>query len=73
MRPQLPIGQTTKFNIAQGLDVGTAKIIAVDIEGEGKDKQLYYKLEVIEGSQANMHRNEQGELWVNDFEVKAIK
>lgn len=72
MRKRLPIGCKVEFNLAQGLDVGTARIVAVDVEGKGKDNRTYYKLEVVEGSSADMHRNKNGELWVNDFEVEPI-
>ena len=71
MRRRLPIGTKVKFNIAQGLDVGIAIIKEADIDPD--DNHLHYRLEVIEGSQADMHRNSDGELWVNDFEVKAVR
>ncbi len=67
----LPIGTRIEFNIAQGLDVGIAIIKEADIDPD--DNHLHYKLEVIEGSQADMHRNDKGELWVNDFEVKPTR
>jgi hypothetical protein len=73
MRRKLPVGTRVKFNLAQGLDVGVARIIDVDIEGEGKNKERYYKLEVLEGSNAEIHRNDKGELWVNDWEVKPVR
>ena len=66
----LPVGTRVKFNIDHGLDVGIAKIIAIDTEEEDNKTYLYYELEVISCSRANMHRNDQGRLWVNDFEVK---
>lgn len=72
MRRRLPIGTKVKFDIAHGLDVGVARIVDVDIEGEGKGREMRYKLEVTEGSQANLHRNKDGQLWVNDWEVRAL-
>jgi len=70
MRKKLPIGTKIRFDLAQGLDTGTARIVAVDTDDE--DKHTYYKLDVISGSPADKHRNKQGELWVNDFEVRAL-
>lgn len=70
-RRKLPNGTKVKFNIGQDLDTGKAVIIAADKDKE--DDHLYYKLDVYEGSQADMHRNSDGELWVNDFEVKPTK
>ena len=71
MRRKLPIGTKVEFDIGQGLDTGKAFI--TNIHKDDEDGHLYYKLNVIEGSQADLHRNEEGELWVNDFEVRAIK
>ena len=70
MRKQLPIGTKVKFNIGQGLDTGKAFI--TDIHKDQEDGHLYYQLDVIEGSKSDLHRNEIGELWVNDFETKAV-
>jgi len=57
------------FNLADGMDVGTARIQAVDVEIEDGASLVYYKLDVLSGSLATMHRNKDGELWVNAFEV----
>ena len=70
-RRKLPLNTKVKFNIGQGLDTGKAFIKAIDNDSE--DKHLYYRLEVIDGSQSDLHRNDKGELWVNDFEVKPIR
>ena len=70
-RRKLPINTKVSFNIAQDLDVGKAFIREIYIDPD--DKHLHYKLEVIEGSNADLHRNSDGELWVNDFEVKPIR
>lgn len=71
MRKQLPIKTKVKFNLGQGLDTGKAFI--TNIHKDHEDGHIYYQLNVIEGSKSNLHRNEKGELWVNDFEVKAIR
>jgi hypothetical protein len=70
-RKQLPIGTKVKFDIGQGLDTGKALI--TDVHKDQEDGHFYYKLDVIEGSNSDLHRDEKGELWVNSFEVKAIK
>jgi hypothetical protein len=70
MRKQLPIGTKVKFNIGQGLDTGKAFITGINKDHE--DGHLYYQLDVIEGSKSDSHRNEKGELWVNDYETKAV-
>ena len=72
MRKKLPKGTRVKFNIAQGMNVGEATIIDTRVENEDGRDCLYYRLDDIVGSQADMHRNQEGELWVNDFEVKAV-
>ena len=56
MRKQLPIRTKVKFNIAQGLDTG--KAIITGIHKDDEDGHLYYKLNVIEGSKSDLHRNE---------------
>ena len=71
MRKALPKHSKVKFDIGQGLDTGTAVIKSI-LKDPDNDC-LYYELVVIEGSKANMHRNGDGELWVNAFEVKPVK
>ena len=71
MRKQLPINTKVKFNIAQDLDVGVG--IIREIVKDPDDSHLLYRIEVIEGSKADMHRNSNKELWVNDFEVKPVR
>ena len=71
MREELAIGTRVKFNICEGMDVGEATIVGSRIENEDGKDCLYYKLDEIVGSQSNLHRNKEGELWVNDFEVRA--
>jgi hypothetical protein len=44
-----------------------AAIIAVDY-----DDGWLYQLDVVAGDHAADHRNEAGELWVCDFEVRAV-
>ena len=70
-RRKLPLGTKVKFNIAQDLDVGIVIIKEINIDSD--DGHLHYRLEVIEGSFATMHRNPDNyELWVNDFEITPI-
>ena len=71
MRKQLPINTKVKFNIAQDLDVGVG--IIREIVKDPDDNHLLYRLDVIEGSKADIHRNSDGELWVNDFEVRPVR
>ena len=71
MRRKLPLNTKVSFNIAQDLDIGVG--IIREIYKDPDDKHFHYKLEVVEGSNANMHRNNEGELWVNDFEVKPTR
>ncbi len=71
MRRKLPLNTKVKFNLAQDLDTG--KAIIREIDNDQEDGHLLYKLEVVEGSQADLHRNDKGELWLNDFEVKPIR
>jgi len=67
MNKELPKGTKVKFNIAQGLCTGEA--IITDIHIDPDDGHFYYKLDNIIGNQCNEHKNEKGELWLNDFEV----
>ena len=71
MRRKLPVNTKVKFNLGQDLDVG--KAIIREIDKDPDDGHLYYRLDVIEGSSADLHRNSDGELWVNDFEVRSIR
>jgi phenolic acid decarboxylase len=63
----LPPGTQVEFDIGQGLAAGRAAIIAVDY-----DDGWLYQLDVVAGDHAADHRNEAGELWVCDFEVRAV-
>ena len=65
---KLKINTTVNFNI-DDLDKGKAMIRDIHIDN---DKSIVYKIEVIEGSFASIHRNECNELWVNDFEVEEL-
>lgn len=71
MRKRLPLGTKVEFDISEGHSTGTAFIIDGNIEVEDGEKKGYYKLAVINGK-TDIHRNEKGELWVNDYEVKPI-
>lgn len=62
----LPAGMQVAFDIAQGRAVGQGVIAAVEY-----DDGWLYRLDVLEGDPADDHRNERGELWVCDFEVRS--
>lgn len=66
----IPIGTKIKFNIAQGMDTGEGIIKSSRIEPEYSEETVFYEIEVTKGSKADMHRNEDGALWVIDCEVK---
>jgi len=61
----LPPGTLVEFDIGQGLAAGRATILAAEY-----DDGWLYQLEVVAGDQAADHRNEAGELWACDFEVR---
>ena len=73
VRSRLVVGTKVTFNIAQGLATGTAVISDSRVEVEDGKEYLYYRLDVLEGNSGDAHRNKEGELWVNDFEAKAIR
>ena len=60
----LPKGTRVAFDIAQGLNVGRGVITAAEY-----DDGWLYRIDVTDGDRADMHRHENGELWVCDFEV----
>ena len=72
VRTKLKVGTKVKFNIAQGLDIGIAIIKQAERDVDDSNS-FHYKLEVIEGSKAIVHRDFNGDLWVNDFEVEKIE
>ena len=59
----LPLKTKVAFDIAD-LDKGEGTITAVHYNG-GR----MYRIEVTSGDRGDIHRNEKGELWANDFEV----
>ena len=63
MKP-LPVETEVQFDIGQGLSVGKGIVRAAEY-----DDGWLYRIDVREGDPADIHRNEQGELWVCDFEV----
>ena len=69
MKKQLSLDIKVLFNIGHGLDTGKAYIREAYSD---TDNYYVYKLEVMEGSFSMLHRNEKGELWVNDFEISLI-
>ncbi len=65
-RPLSP-GTEVDFDIAQGLAVGKGVIRAAEF-----DDGWLCRIDVGEGNAADAHRNEMGELWVCEFEVRAM-
>jgi hypothetical protein len=65
-------GDIVKFDVGQGLDVGIATIAGFDVEIDDDGAQIYYRLDVLKGSRADLHRNKDGELWVNEFEIVSV-
>jgi hypothetical protein len=63
-RPPLAIGTKVHFDIAEGLDKGEAVIRQSEY-----DDGWMYLVEVLDGSPADTHRNEAGELWVCEHEL----
>ena len=63
----LEVGTQVAFDIAQGHAVGTAIITAAEY-----DDGWLYRLDVLEGDRAEAHRDEHGELWVCEFEVRGL-
>jgi hypothetical protein len=67
-KPPLKIGTPVEIDIAQRLAVAQGVITAADY-----DDGWMYKINITSGDDCREHRNEAGELWVNDFEVKPIE
>ena len=63
----LPTGTPVAFDIAQGLAVGTGVVLKAEY-----DDGWAYHLEVTGGDAVDEHLNEDGELWVCDFEVRRL-
>lgn len=61
----LPMGTEVGFDIAQGMNVGTGFIIDSDCQ----DGDWFYRIEVTSSDDAEIHLNDNGELWVCDFEL----
>lgn len=66
----LPVGTRVAINIAQGLSTGTGRIL--ENKQEEEDVCPVYRIELEEGNNMDMHRESNGELWVNEFELKPI-
>jgi hypothetical protein len=58
-------GELVRFSLADGLVCGLAQIEEVKYDGG-----WFYRLDVIEGDTADIYRNERGELWPHDEQVK---
>lgn len=61
-------GSIVKFRILGDLDEGIALIVDINKE-EG---HYTYRLDVIEGSTCRVHRELNGELWVNDLDIVQV-
>ena len=64
----LPTGTPVDFDIAQGLAVDKGVIRAAEY-----DDGWLYQLDVVAGDRADSQRNEGGELWAWDFEVRPTR
>jgi hypothetical protein len=66
-KPPLETGTPVAIDIAQGLAVAQGIITGADY-----DDGWVYRVDVTSGDGCQEHRNEAGELWVCDFEVRPI-
>ena len=63
----LVIGTLVAVDIAQGLSMAQGQITAAEY-----DDGWFYRIDVTDGDDCHRHRDEAGELWVCDFEVRPI-
>lgn len=70
MRKILPKGTKVRIDIENGLSIGIG--IIVDHSKEEEDTCVTYKIDLIDGENMNMHRDERGELWINSYDIKEI-
>lgn len=63
----LKVGTPVAIDIAQGLAIAQGVITAAEY-----DDGWTYQIDVTGGDDCREHRNEAGELWVCDFEVRPI-
>ena len=61
----LPNGTPVELDIAEGLSVAQGVIVAAEY-----DDGWLYQVEITGGDDCSVHRNDAGELWAWDFEVK---
>ena len=66
-KPPLETGTPVVIDIAQGLAIAQGVITAADY-----DDGWMYRIDVTGGHDCHAHRDEAGELWVCDFEVRPI-
>lgn len=64
-KPPLRVGTPVAIDIAQGLAVAQGVIAAAEY-----DDGWLYRINLTGGDGCCEHRNEAGELWVCDFEVR---
>ena len=67
MPQPLPNGTAVDVDIAQGLARCQGRIAEADY-----DDGWLYRIEVTTGDACDDHRNEKGDLWVCQFEVKPL-
>ncbi len=63
--PPLEVGTPVQIDIAQGLAIAQGVVTAAEY-----DDGWLYRIDVTGGEDCGSHRNEAGELWVCDFEVR---
>ncbi len=61
----LPNGTPVEVNIADGMGVAQGVIVAAEY-----DDGWLYRIKTTGGDDCRTHRNDAGELWAWDFEVK---
>ena len=66
----LPNGTKVRMDICEGLSTGIGVITGWEKEKE--DTCVVYRIDLIEGENMDMHREKDGELWVNAFEIKEV-
>lgn len=67
--PTYQEGEQVRYSIDQGKHTGTAKVLEAEIDED--DYCWRYRLDVLPPA-ADEHRDNDGSLWVNEFELEAI-
>ena len=65
----LPNGTKVRMDICEGLSTGIGVITGWEKE---EDTCVVYRIDLIQGENMDMHKEKDGELWVNAFEIKEL-